>query len=174
MSAFLDWFKGLFVKKPILTPVPPPIENVSPVSLEPPHLTLAFKQVGRREGRDDAWIVSLFKTTDYHTNSSSTAWCAAFVCWLMKSCGLQNTRSAAALSQSKLGEPCPNDESGAVLVWHHLTGSLKGHYHTNVLIKKIDADTWYCIGGNQHNAVSCAEYGAPDYKLISSRRPVKA
>jgi hypothetical protein len=175
IKAILAWILSLFKKNSPGKVLPfPGIENVSPVKLNkiPPYLDLALKCVGKCEGKDDAWIVSLFKSTTYHTNSSATAWCAAFICYLMDSCKMRSTRSAAALSQSKLGIVCPDNEPGAVMVWEHLTGPLKGHFHTNMLIEKI-GDEFHCVGGNQGNAVTRAVYGLPNYRLISSRKPVK-
>lgn len=171
----IEWLFSQFKSKDSEKPIKP-IENVAPVNLNkmPAHLKLALSVVGKKEGVDDAWIVSLFKDTSYKTSSSSTAWCAAFICWLMASCSLKNSRSAAALGQSKLGTAAPDDEPGAIMVWEHLTGSLRGRHHVNVLLTKLNENTWRCVGGNQNNAVTIAEYGAPNYKLIASRHPVKA
>lgn len=176
---FVDWLKGLFSKPAVVdlptnTPVAqPPTTGQTPLETYPPHLLMALKQLGRREGLDDDWIVNLFKYTNYKTNSSSTPWCAAFICWLMAMNRFQNNKSAAAFSQCRLGEKCPDNEIGAIMVWEHLTGSLKGHFHVNILIKKLDATTWQCVGGNQNNQVSVKKYGAPDYQLMASRRPLK-
>jgi uncharacterized protein (TIGR02594 family) len=171
----IEWLLSKF-NRPVTPDSSKPIENVSPVNLDktPAHLKLALQCVGKKEGVDDQWIIKLFKDTSYKTDSSSTAWCAAFICWLMASCSLKNTRSAAALGQAKLGVSCEDDQPGAIMVWKHLTGSLKGHHHVNVLIKKVSESRWQCVGGNQNNAVTIAEYGSPHYQLVASRRPVKA
>jgi uncharacterized protein (TIGR02594 family) len=172
MSAVAAFIKSAFTKQKPADVIPiRPIENISPVKLKDP-LTVALSHVGRCEGKDDQWIINLFKSTTYHTNSSSTAWCAAFVCYLMDVCRMKNTRSAAALAQSRLGLPCADDVPGAVMVWEHTDGSLKGHFHVNILIQKTGPKEWKCVGGNQGNAVSVATYGSPHYKLVSSRRPI--
>jgi uncharacterized protein (TIGR02594 family) len=175
IARFWAWLVSLFAQRKPADVIPiRPIENVAPVKLPvpAPHLILALNQVGRREGKDDAWIVGLFKYTTYKTTTSKTPWCAAFVCWLMSASGYKNTRSAGAKDQEKLGIACPDDEPGAIMVWEHTNGSMMGHKHTNVLIKKISSNTWECVGGNQSNSVSIANYGSPDYRLVSSRRPV--
>lgn len=146
-----------------------------PVPKSPAHLELGLKQVGRTESKDIDWVMGLFAFTDFPKKlvDRNTAWCAAWICQLMSKCGLKSTRSASAKRQEDLGVKCPDNEPGAIAVWQHREGPLKGRFHTNMIIRKIDKNTWECVGGNQNNAVTIARYGPPSYALMSTRRPVK-
>jgi hypothetical protein len=170
----MDCFKWLFTKKVVVQPVPPPIETVAPVDIRPPNKTpwldYAMGNLGKCEGKDDEWIVSLFKNTSYDAKSSADPWCAAFVCSMIELAGYKSVKSASAHSMEKTGVECVA-VPGAVLVWRHKYGSLAGHYHTNFLLTRVDGKLYKCIGGNQGNAVSIATYSTDAHDLVCCRMP---
>lgn len=141
------------------------------------YVDFALGMVGTEEGKDDRLISQFFGTTTLGTMPSSVPWCAAFICWLLEQFGFKSTGSAAASENQYLGVPCADNVPGAIMVWEHMSGKLRGHYHTNILVSKLSEDEWKCVGGNQYKAgcdgaITVATYGPPNYRLASSRLPL--
>lgn len=167
-------------------PVEPKPVTTKPAEIQfkelvPPHLSKMLSYVNKNERDDINWIKALFAYTSFPPAkvNDQTSWCAAMICMVMSACDLKSTRSAAARDQLKLGDPCGDDEPGAVAIWEHADGPMKGHCHVNMIIRKNPNGTWRCIGGNQGmigtgGGVTISNFGPPHYKLLGTRRPVKA
>lgn len=136
---------------------------------------------------DNQFIIDCFKYTSYWSTikrmlgfRDEVAWCAAFINRVLAELGLKGSNSAAAKASAGIGMACAA-QAGAVATWQHLHGSLKGHYHTNFLLRPIfrgpnDSQIigWFCIGGNQSNAVTEAPYYFADHKLVATREALTA
>lgn len=178
----MDCFKKLFgVKQADVIPIKT-VDNSAPIDIpasKTPWLDLAIACVGKCEGKDDEWIKSLFKRTRFgEADSSAVPWCAAFVCTMVELSGFKSTNSASAHEQENLGYECFT-VPGAVLVWRHRYGSLSGHYHTNILVQRIDGKFFKCVGGNQSmsgtsGGVTVANYSLDAFDLVACRMPLRA
>lgn len=183
IQAIIDWWKHLWAAKPSpavpappTEPLPIPSNTHKPYGDAPDYVQIALGFINWGESNHIDWVMGLFKFTTYAMKfvDKTTPWCAAWISMLMVRCGYKCPKSAAAKDQGKIGVQMPFDEPYGVCVWQHLTGGLKGHYHTNIALKVLTPGSKYlCIGGNQNNTTSTATYGLPDYKLVSYRKPVK-
>lgn len=170
-----------------LVVVPIPLPPSKPGD-EPSYITLAKSYVGEHEvsgSKDNNFIVQLFTATSYWSTikkmlsrRDEVAWCAAFRDWILRKASYEDANSAAAKDGRKIGrDVTKNPVPFAVAVWKHLKGSLKNHYHTNFLLEPIykagKLVGWWCIGGNQSNAVTIAAYYYADHELYYAGVPEK-
>lgn len=83
------------------------------------------------------------------------AWCALAIEIALKSCGLEGSNSAAAISYANWGEAC-DFRCGAVLPLRHPSG---GH-HVCVFMYWVDESNKLaaCLGGNQNNAYNISVF----------------
>ena len=110
--------------------------------------------------------------------SDETAWCASVQNMKLICCGFKGSRkgtkgntSAAATSLGEVGEEMSELVPGAILVIQHLTGSLKGHYHTTEFVRRSSSDKniIYCRGGNQGNTFCIQAYDLRKEKIVHIR-----
>lgn len=105
--------------------------------------------------------------------TDETAWCSAFVCWVMERAGIKSTRSAAARSWLDWGMPLLLPKPGCIIVFDR-------HSPTNPRAAHV---AFYCgpntspylinvLGGNQRNRVCVAPYDKS--RVIGYRWPVLA
>jgi uncharacterized protein (TIGR02594 family) len=138
----------------------------------PPWLEVAKGELGVAEvpgARSNDRIIEYFAHTRLGGNAinDSTAWCSAFVNFVMDTAGYRGTHRANARSWLgwgvKLEEPCV----GAITVlWRGHPGSPQGHvgFLTAVLPNRV-----VLLGGNQDNRVGYHEYGIG--RVLSYRWP---
>jgi uncharacterized protein (TIGR02594 family) len=67
----------------------------------------------------DPRILEYFDTTTYQPGDDETAWCSAFVNWVLKKAGKKGTRSAAAKSWLDWGTTLAAPREGAVTVIYY-------------------------------------------------------
>jgi uncharacterized protein (TIGR02594 family) len=161
MKSIIDWIMSLFKTKKAQV-IELPIENVSPVKLEPkpedisPWLTWLIKNQGQKEitgPKHNPWIVDLFKHTSYKTNKDETPWCAACINAALENTGYKGTGSAAAKSFDNFGSHSQL-KPGAIITLRHANGGR----HVTCLHHIIDRNHIACIGGNQNNQLKISIY----------------
>jgi uncharacterized protein (TIGR02594 family) len=104
-----------------------------------------------------------------------TAWCSAFVNWVMTQAGFQGTRSGAARSWIRWGASHSSCDYGAIAVFRRDNSSWKGHVGF-----LVSATTTHIrlLGGNQQDAVSVFDYpvngtlNGTAYQLLGLRWPI--
>jgi uncharacterized protein (TIGR02594 family) len=111
--------------------------------------------------------VQYLKTTniDHNAYTDSTAWCSAFVNWVVGHGGLKGTNSAAALSWRHWGEDAHGPALGAVAVIDY--GHGQGHVG---FVQGLTAQgRIILLGGNQKDSVRYSTFGAS--KIVGYRVP---
>lgn len=112
------------------------------------------------------FVRDCFAHTNYGPLDGSTPpSCAATLCRALEESGFRSTKSAAAISFSKYGDPC-EVKQGAIVVFQW--GS--GDHHVSV-IDSFDDQYVTCIGGNQGHKIQPATFGRK--WIIATRWPVK-
>ncbi len=148
----------------------------------PAWMDIAKKQLGQREIPGSAHnprIVEYLNTTTNisarYRNRDETAWCSAFVNWVMKKSGYTGTNHALAKTWIQWGFNSPF-EYGAVTVIKKKqassdasTGSTTG-YHVGFMIRKT-ASYVELLGGNQRNTVKYSKYPLRRYAIKATRWP---
>lgn len=98
-------------------------------------------------------------------NDDETPWCAIFVYWVLKKCGLPYSGDARALSFLNYGLAVDKPEPGDIVVFSREGG--KGHV-AFFLGYSSDRNSLFVLGGNQGNSVSIATYNQSN--LLGFRR----
>jgi uncharacterized protein (TIGR02594 family) len=125
------------------------------------------KGIKESDPAGDAEILEYFRSINFSTATSKTAWCAAFVSFCMKRSGNQvaidsvpKTNPALAASWKSWGDPLPvnagNTPQGAVVVLSP-TEDQDGSGHVGFFVKG-NASTITLLGGNQSNEVKESTY----------------
>lgn len=99
-------------------------------------------------------ILEYHQATTLKATDDETAWCSAFVCWVLETCGMKSTRSAAARSYLNWGFKAQGYPYGAVCVlrrgkaWQGHVGFIVGDSINEVSL----------LSGNQNDSVSIVRY----------------
>lgn len=110
--------------------------------------------------------------------SDETAWCASYMNTALIRTGFRGSAggvygktSAAATSLGEVGAEQKELREGAILVIKHLTGSLAGHFHTTMFVRRSSSNPniIYCRGGNQGNTVCIQAYDLRKEKIVHIR-----
>lgn len=135
------------------------------------HLEIALSQVGIKEiagKKDNPEVLKYFNSIgfDGFKLKDETAWCSAFMNWVMKESNNEITGKLNARSWLNVGisveNPCIGD---IVVLWREKPSSWKGH--VGLFIR--ETKNWiYVLGGNQSNQVKISAY--PKSRLLSYRR----
>jgi uncharacterized protein (TIGR02594 family) len=133
---------------------------------EPRWLTLARADFGVRETPGVAnnpvlmkRFASITKLLGIAYNADSVPWCGAIMAWWMKQCNVATPAIAVrASSWATWGMPLVRPVPGAVLVF-----TRQGGGHVTLYLGE-DATHYYCLGGNQSDAITIA-------RLEKSRKP---
>jgi uncharacterized protein (TIGR02594 family) len=133
-------------------------------------LKIAQKEFGVKEvpgARSNPHVIQYLKTTsiDPGMYNDSTAWCSAFVNWVVKQGGLKGTNSAAALSWRHWGEDAHGPVLGAIAVIDYGHGS----GHVGFVAGVTTQGRILLLGGNQRDAVRYSLFGTS--KIIGFRIP---
>ena len=133
-------------------------------------INAALKEIGVSEIRGrhhEARILQYFEAIGKGwVRDDETAWCAAFVNFILSECDYKGTGELNARSFMSLGHDTKTPSMGDIVVfWRESKDSWKAHV---AFFIREDATHIYCLGGNQSNKVSIAKY--PKYKLLSYRR----
>jgi uncharacterized protein (TIGR02594 family) len=177
VKAFIEWLIKLFTPKEPgkVIPMPlPPIENVSPVKLDPPDktpwITIAKRELGvvEIEGpKSNKRIEEYLKTVGLN-EKDDTPWCAAFTAWCLSKAGYE-IKPATAMARSfiKVGYPMDKPEYGCIVVfWRNHPSIASGH--VGFYLAETDKDV-LVLGGNQNNQV-CEKY-YPKSQILAYRWP---
>jgi uncharacterized protein (TIGR02594 family) len=98
-----------------------------------------------------------------------TPWCAAFVGGLLEDCGLVSTRSAAARSYQKWGQPLDGAAVGAIAVfWRGSPQAATGH--VGIVVGRDQNNSIMILGGNQGDCVSIKPFFGS--RLLGYRWPL--
>lgn len=139
---------------------------------EPAWLILARKDIGIREGRDDAKILAYRQFTKERpwagTKGAGSAWCSdSCNAWLERS-GVNGTRSAGAASWKRWGKASPLIP-GAVVVFGPNDPDSAGTGHVG-LVNKAPFGGWVeVLSGNCGNQVKLKSYRVAD--VVACRWP---
>ncbi|PCJ22185.1 MAG: hypothetical protein COB04_00030 [Gammaproteobacteria bacterium] len=135
-------------------------------------LKVAMTQLGIKEvkgAEHNASIVRYAQETEMEKISDDeTPWCSTFVNWCAKESSLPMSKKANARSWMHVGitatTPIPGD---VVVFWRESVHSWKGHVGIFMGFNH-NASRVFCLGGNQGDQVSIAEYDAN--KVLGYRR----
>jgi uncharacterized protein (TIGR02594 family) len=147
-----------------------PIEQTGEIT-EWPWLKIARKELGVKEtpgAGDNIRIVAYLKSTTLgrpDNENDETAWCSAFVNWVLKQAGVEpRTNSAWARSWLNWGVATDEPIPGTIVVFSR--GANSGHV---AFYLDEDGDRVQVLGGNQGDAVTIAWF--PKVNLLGYREP---
>ena len=135
------------------------------------HLQIAFSQYGTEETKgdiDNPEVLKYFDSLGFNGKElkDETAWCAAFVNWVLKHSNLPYQRKLNARSFLQLGKQTNDPKLGDIVVlWRGSKQGWKGHvgFYINETENHINI-----LGGNQMNKVCIMPYSK--YRLLEYRR----
>lgn len=146
------------------------VDITRPQPGDPEHLKLAFGYLGLAEivgSEDEPKILGMFSAVGHpEILDDETAWCAAFVGYVLKQAGLRGTGALNAQSYLRWGEASDGaPRRGDVVVIKRGTKAWQGHvfFYLGTRGKRIVG-----LGGNQGNKVSVASFDAT--ALLGVRR----
>lgn len=130
---------------------------------QPIWLREAIRYIGTKEipgPRTQALVIKWWGLIRAPFKDDETPWCAGFLGGILESVGIRSTRSAAALSYLKWGQPLPGPVPGAIAVKRRVGGG-----HVTFVEGKADSkgDYLVCVGGNQNDSVCRAIYAADQF-----------
>ncbi|NQY30142.1 MAG: TIGR02594 family protein [Flavobacteriaceae bacterium] len=134
------------------------------------HLAIAFKEYGVKEfvgQRDNPEVLKYFDEIGFNGSKlkDETAWCSAFVNWVLKTSDAPYTGKLNARSWLQIGKETNCPQVGDIVVfWRGSKRSWKGH--VGFFINAID-DKIFVLGGNQNNQVKISSY--PKGRLLGYR-----
>lgn len=134
-----------------------------------PWLDLAKKELGDREGRDEAKILAFFKDAGHpEIDSSQTAWCAAFTGAMLKRAGIAPSGSLMARSYLKWGVATTAKPGAVVILWRGSRASSTGHVG---FVISSTSSTVTMLGGNQGAAGVVSTETVPKSRILGYRWP---
>lgn len=124
------------------------------------HLEVALSQWGTKSitgPRHNQTIVSYFKEIKASwVKNDDTAWCAAFVNWVLMKSGYAFNSKLNARSFLEYGTPTKTPTTGDIVVfWRIAPNTVYGH--VGFFIKE-ENDMIYCLGGNQSETVNVTAF----------------
>ena len=130
----------------------------------------AKKELGIREGRDDAEILRFFKEAGHpEVHSSEEAWCAAFTGAMLSRAGCKPSGSLMARSYEGYGESLNSPCVGCIAVlWRGSPHSSLGHVG---FVVEAGGDFIKLLGGNQGAAGVVSIETFPKDRVLSYRWP---
>ena len=133
-------------------------ETVAP-SPVPVWIRVAQREIGVREirGGETKRIIEYHKATSLKATEDEVAWCSSFANWVLKQCGMQRSHSAAARSWLGVHRRLPGYKKYAIVVFKRGNSSWQGHVGFAMDLK---GGYVRCLGGNQSDSVSYANYPA--------------
>jgi uncharacterized protein (TIGR02594 family) len=139
---------------------------------DPKWLELARAELGDREGRDDAKILSFFRDAGHaEIDGSDTAWCAAYAGAMLHRAGVKPSGSLMARSYLRWGQKLDvgADKIGCIAVlWRGSPEGSEGHVG---FVTEVDADFIKLLGGNQGAAGIVSIETFPRSRVLGFRWP---
>lgn len=183
-NALIENPNFIFVGQPLIitgtenTNIHSELSELENTNDEPLWLKIARREIGQREVvgsshnmRIIEYLQSCEKLDASAQKKDETAWCSAFVNWVMEQSGIQGTDSAWALDWRGWGNAKNTPKLGAIAVFSRDAGG-----HVGFLIE--DKGTKIrLLGGNQSNSVKISTYpkdgtlGGMRYKFKGYRWP---
>ena len=135
---------------------------------KPPWITLAEGELGVHEmrGGENPRILEYFTATTLKATEDEVPWCSAFVNWVMRECGMERSRSAAARSWLKYGKRLAGYEQYSIVVLRR--GSSLWQGHVGFAVDDLGSHIGV-LGGNQGDEVSFQIF--PKSHVIGYARP---
>ncbi|MEP0263803.1 TIGR02594 family protein [Dokdonia sp.] len=134
------------------------------------HMQYAFSQYGIKEKKgikNNPEVIKYFKELGYTSKQlkDETAWCSAFVNWVLKMSDAPYTGKLDARSWLEIGMETKSPQLGDVVVfWRESKKSWKGH--VGFYINQV-GDEIFVLGGNQDDQVNISSY--PVSRLLGYR-----
>lgn len=144
----------------------------------PVWLEHAYKDKGVCEvrGGENPRIIEMDSHTTLKAKEDEIAWCSSAMCAWMEECGIESTKSAAAISWATWGQKLATPQEGCVCVIRQkrkgadvATGSTSGN-HVGLWLGE-DANYIYLWGGNQSDQVKRSSFGKGSYEVVAYRWP---
>lgn len=138
--------------------------------MKPDYIWIAEKELGVKEivgKQHNPRIIEYDQSTKLKSTDDETAWCSAFVNWVMMKAGYERSHSAAARSWLGVGIKLEKFEPYCIVVFKR-GKSWQGHVTFGI---SDMGETLHCLGGNQHNSVCYANY--PKTDVLGYFRPVR-
>lgn len=137
-------------------------------------LSTANKYIGTKEVAGSVHnpaIVKMYSEVGFPgVKDDETAWCAAFVGFILKKAGMPYMKSLSARSYLKYGKKLTEPKEGAIAVfWRGKPDGWQGHVG---FVTKWDHKYIWVLGGNQNNEVN--ETKMERSKLLGLRWPIEA
>lgn len=138
-------------------------------------LKLAFEELGVSEiagAKHNKRILEYAEKSGFEgISDDETPWCSTFVNFCCEELGYEKSGKANARSWMQIGKKITYPKPGDITVfWRESIHSWKGHVGL-FLGYSSDKKKVFCLGGNQGNIVSIAEYDAA--KVLGFRRVAK-
>lgn len=133
-----------------------------------PWFDIAKTQIGVKEGAGGHTIGDFFAGAVGKAEAETVPWCAAFVGWALDKTGYVGTGSLMARSYLSWGAKLDKPQRGAVVVFKR-GAAPNGHVG---FVDSWDVKTIRCLGGNQSNAVTVANF--PRSSVLGFRWPSQA
>lgn len=139
------------------------------------HAELLVHQIAL-PGQHNMRIVEYHQTTTLKATDDETAWCSAFVNWVMEKAGYAGTGSAAAKSWMDWGVAIPAPREGAVTVVKkksssaNSAASTSSGFHVAFLVY-ANSSTVRLLGGNQSSQVKYSDFPLNDWEVKGYRWP---
>ena len=150
-----------------------PVDGEPDGDTRAPWLPIARAEIGVKEvsgSGDNARVVQYLRSTTLPADLATedeTAWCSAFVNWVMEQAGYEGTDSAMARSWLNWGRKIDRPTRGCITVFERPeAGPTSGHVG---FFMGSTADTVSVLGGNQSDAVNVT--GQQRSRLLGFRMP---
>ena len=113
---------------------------------------IARREIGVKEVRDgeNPRILEYHDCTDLNASEDEVPWCSAFMNWCQWHSGAEITRSAAARSWLKWGNPLDKPVEGCVTILSRPPNPTSGHV---AFFVRQQGDMVLLLGGNQRDQV---------------------
>jgi len=136
-----------------------------------PWMDVARKYLGQREikgNKHNPLILQWWTYIRAPFTDDETPWCAGFLGGVLEECGIKSTRSAAAQSYLKWGQPLSAPAEGCIVVfWRGSPDSKSGH--VGFVTGKNHKGDLLVLGGNQGDAVTIKSF--PRWRVKGYRWP---
>ncbi|NQU23391.1 MAG: TIGR02594 family protein [Candidatus Nealsonbacteria bacterium] len=147
-----------------------------------PWMKIAKREIGQKEmkgSKHNPRIVEYLGSTtlnEKYASKDETAWCAAFVNWVLKKAGKTKLNTAWAASWAKYGKHLDEARYGAVVLIRttptkSIRGTTTSGNHVGFLVEETPGSI-KLLGGNQGDSVKYSTFSKGKWKVIAYRWPI--
>jgi uncharacterized protein (TIGR02594 family) len=159
LPPWLSAFNGVMLFSPLV--LLPPAE-----SAKPDWISAAEKELGEKEiagDKHNSRILQYHATTSLKAKADETAWCAAFVNWVLEESGYDGKKSASSHAWKTWGDGLSKPAVGAVafIDWGKVFPNKpkkQGKGHVGFVVGRTADNRIVLLGGNQGNEVKYAGF----------------